>query len=155
MGWLSRRGDFEDNKHRVRIDTYCRFIQWSNMCFWKAKAGRKWFIIFLIHVFLFQVQWWMTCICTQNIHVHCMLWYGDKLFIGYLIFVTEGEFLKLFHHFKGLGIKANATTYALLIDAHLIARDQKSALFVVHDMVIFFSSWKIWWLINHLVTWFT
>lgn len=35
-GWLSCRGDFQGNKHRVRIDTYYRFIQWSYMCFWKS-----------------------------------------------------------------------------------------------------------------------
>lgn len=48
------------------------------------------------------------------------------------------EAVKVFEHFVGLGLKPNGTTYALLIDAHLIKRDTKSALSVVDDMVIFF-----------------
>lgn len=45
------------------------------------------------------------------------------------------EAVKVFEHFVGLGVKANATTYSLLIDAHLIKRDLKAALFVMDEMV--------------------
>ncbi|XP_074351904.1 pentatricopeptide repeat-containing protein At1g26460, mitochondrial-like [Apium graveolens] len=41
-----------------------------------------------------------------------------------------------FNQLKGLGIKANSTTYVLLIDAHLSAGDHKSALSVIEDMVL-------------------
>lgn len=46
------------------------------------------------------------------------------------------EAVKVFEHFVGLGVKANATTYSLLIDAHLIMRDPKAALSVMDEMVI-------------------
>ncbi|KAH7652373.1 Tetratricopeptide-like helical domain-containing protein [Dioscorea alata] len=45
------------------------------------------------------------------------------------------EASKVFEHLVGLGVKPNATTFALLVDAHLINRDQKAALSVIDDMV--------------------
>ncbi|KAK6133632.1 hypothetical protein DH2020_032542 [Rehmannia glutinosa] len=44
------------------------------------------------------------------------------------------EAVKVFEHFVGLGVKPNATTYSLLIDAHLIKRDPKAALSVLDEM---------------------
>lgn len=41
MGCWSCFPDFWGNKHYVRIDTWYQFIQWSNMCLWKAKTGKK------------------------------------------------------------------------------------------------------------------
>ncbi|XP_042021939.1 pentatricopeptide repeat-containing protein At1g26460, mitochondrial-like [Salvia splendens] len=46
------------------------------------------------------------------------------------------EAVKVFEHFVGKGLKPNATTYSLLIDAHLVKRDPKAALSVVDEMVI-------------------
>ncbi|KAK6116425.1 hypothetical protein DH2020_049887 [Rehmannia glutinosa] len=45
------------------------------------------------------------------------------------------EAVKVFEHFVGLGVKPNATTYSLLIDAHLIKRDPKAALSVLDEMI--------------------
>ncbi|KAK4399845.1 Pentatricopeptide repeat-containing protein, mitochondrial [Sesamum angolense] len=45
------------------------------------------------------------------------------------------EAVKVFEHFVALGVKPNATTYSLLIDAHLIKRDPKAALSVIDEMV--------------------
>ncbi|XP_039146336.1 pentatricopeptide repeat-containing protein At1g26460, mitochondrial-like isoform X2 [Dioscorea cayenensis subsp. rotundata] len=45
------------------------------------------------------------------------------------------EASKVFEHLVSLGVKPNATTFALLVDAHLINRDQKAALSVIDDMV--------------------
>lgn len=42
---------------------------------------------------------------------------------------------KVYEHFTGLGVKPNATTYSLLVDAHLIKRDLKTALSLVDEMV--------------------
>ncbi|KAL1806278.1 hypothetical protein ACET3Z_029346 [Daucus carota] len=46
------------------------------------------------------------------------------------------EALELFEQLKSLGIKPNAMTYALLVDAHLVAKDPKSALSIIDEMVI-------------------
>ncbi|KAJ0973889.1 hypothetical protein J5N97_015854 [Dioscorea zingiberensis] len=45
------------------------------------------------------------------------------------------EASKVFEHLVSLGVKPNATTYTLLVDAHLVNRDQKAALSVVDEMV--------------------
>lgn len=55
------------------------------------------------------------------------------------------EASKVFEHLTSLGLKPNAKSYSVLVDAHLINRDVKSALSVVDDMVIalsFFLEWK-------------
>ncbi|XP_057810756.1 pentatricopeptide repeat-containing protein At1g26460, mitochondrial [Salvia miltiorrhiza] len=46
------------------------------------------------------------------------------------------EAVKVFEHFVGQGVKPNATTYSLLVDAHLVKRDPKAALSIVDEMVI-------------------
>lgn len=45
------------------------------------------------------------------------------------------EATKVYQHFVGLGVKANATTYSLLVDSHLVKRDTKAAISVIQDMV--------------------
>ncbi|KAF3431992.1 hypothetical protein FNV43_RR26729 [Rhamnella rubrinervis] len=45
------------------------------------------------------------------------------------------EASRVFEHLLSLGVKPNATSYSLLVDAHLINRDQKSALSVIDSMV--------------------
>ncbi|KAJ0973962.1 hypothetical protein J5N97_015927 [Dioscorea zingiberensis] len=45
------------------------------------------------------------------------------------------EASKVFEHLVSLGVKPNATTYTLLVDAHLVNRDQKAAVSVVDEMV--------------------
>ncbi|CAL9072063.1 unnamed protein product [Musa textilis] len=45
------------------------------------------------------------------------------------------EACKVFEHLLSLGVKPNAMTYSLLVDAHLINRDQKAALSVIDAMV--------------------
>ncbi|KAL2349167.1 hypothetical protein Fmac_003167 [Flemingia macrophylla] len=44
------------------------------------------------------------------------------------------EASKVFEHLVSLGLKPNAKSYSLLVDAHLINRDVKSALAVIDDM---------------------
>ncbi|KAJ3673109.1 hypothetical protein LUZ60_006483 [Juncus effusus] len=45
------------------------------------------------------------------------------------------EACNVFEHLVSIGVKPNATTYSQLVDAHLINRDQNSALNVINDMV--------------------
>ncbi|KAL4574323.1 hypothetical protein LXL04_021152 [Taraxacum kok-saghyz] len=45
------------------------------------------------------------------------------------------EAVRVFEHLVSLGVKPNAKTYALLIDAHLIKRDLNAAISTVNDMV--------------------
>lgn len=45
------------------------------------------------------------------------------------------EASRVFEHLVSLGLKPNATSYSLLVDAHLINRDQKAALSVIDEMV--------------------
>lgn len=45
------------------------------------------------------------------------------------------EASKVFEHLLSLGVKPNATTYSLLVDTHLVNRDQKAALSVIDAMV--------------------
>ncbi|THU44495.1 hypothetical protein C4D60_Mb02t07980 [Musa balbisiana] len=52
---------------------------------------------------------------------------------GKLRMTTEA--CKMFEHLVRLGVKPNAATYSLLVDAHLVIRDSKAALLVIDDMV--------------------
>ncbi|PNY07994.1 pentatricopeptide repeat-containing protein mitochondrial-like [Trifolium pratense] len=45
------------------------------------------------------------------------------------------EASKVFEHLVSLGVKPNAKSYSVLVDAHLINRDVKSALAVIDDMI--------------------
>lgn len=45
------------------------------------------------------------------------------------------EASRVFEHLLGLGVKPNAMSYSLLVDAHLINRDPKAALSAIDDMV--------------------
>lgn len=45
------------------------------------------------------------------------------------------EAARVFEHMVSLGIKPNSTSYALLVDAHIINRDVKTALSVIDEMV--------------------
>lgn len=45
------------------------------------------------------------------------------------------EASRVFEHLVGLGVKPNAMSYSLLVDAHLINRDPKAALSVIDEMV--------------------
>lgn len=45
----------------------------------------------------------------------------------------------MFEHLVSVGVKPNATSYSLLVDAHLINRDPKAALSVIEKMVRSFS----------------
>ncbi|XP_072977545.1 pentatricopeptide repeat-containing protein At1g26460, mitochondrial [Typha angustifolia] len=45
------------------------------------------------------------------------------------------EASNVFEHLVSIGVKPNATTYSLLVDAHLVNRDAKAALAVVDEMV--------------------
>lgn len=53
-----------------------------------------------------------------------------------IIFWQREEAVKVFEHFRSVGVKPNAVTYSLLVDAHLIARDPKSAIYIINEMVI-------------------
>ncbi|KAK1679061.1 hypothetical protein QYE76_039909 [Lolium multiflorum] len=45
------------------------------------------------------------------------------------------EAVNVFQHLTSLDVKPNATTYSLLVDAHLVNRDPKAALAVIDEMV--------------------
>ncbi|KAJ0763573.1 putative pentatricopeptide repeat-containing protein [Helianthus annuus] len=45
------------------------------------------------------------------------------------------EAVKVFEHLVSLGVKPNAKSYALLVDAHLIKRDLQATLSTINDMV--------------------
>ncbi|OVA00786.1 Pentatricopeptide repeat [Macleaya cordata] len=46
------------------------------------------------------------------------------------------EASRVFEHLTGLDVKPNATSYEMLVNAHLINRDPKAALSVIDDMII-------------------
>lgn len=55
--------------------------------------------------------------------------------ISLIILWQTHEATRVFEHLVSLGLKSNAKSYSLLVDAHLINRDVKSALAVIDDMV--------------------
>ncbi|CAH9079177.1 unnamed protein product [Cuscuta epithymum] len=66
---------------------------------------------------------------TPNIHSY------NALIHAFGKLGKSDEATKVYAHLMGLGVKPNATTYSLLVDAHLIKRDLKAALSVVDEMV--------------------
>ncbi|XP_047321618.1 pentatricopeptide repeat-containing protein At1g26460, mitochondrial [Impatiens glandulifera] len=66
---------------------------------------------------------------TPDIHSYNALMYA----FGKLRKTEEAS--KVFDHLTSLGVKRNAKTYSLLVDAHLINRDIASALSIVDEMV--------------------
>lgn len=66
---------------------------------------------------------------TPDIHSYNGLMYA----FGKLKKTHEAS--KVFEHLVSLGVKPNAKSYSLLVDAHLINRDVKSALAVIDDMI--------------------
>ncbi|KAL0408740.1 UNVERIFIED_CONTAM: Pentatricopeptide repeat-containing protein, mitochondrial [Sesamum radiatum] len=66
---------------------------------------------------------------TPNIHSY------NALICAFGKLSKRDEAVKVFEHFVALGVKPNATTYSLLIDAHLIKRDPKAALSMIDEMV--------------------
>ncbi|KAL0372506.1 UNVERIFIED_CONTAM: Pentatricopeptide repeat-containing protein, mitochondrial [Sesamum calycinum] len=61
---------------------------------------------------------------------------GDVPYKSVAALNCRDEAVKVFEHFVALGVKPNATTYSLLIDAHLIKRDPKAALSVIDEMTV-------------------
>lgn len=66
---------------------------------------------------------------TPNIHSY------NALIHAFGKLGKRDEATKVYDHLTGLGLKPNATTYSLLVDAHLIKRDPKAAISVIDDMV--------------------
>ncbi|KAJ8774534.1 hypothetical protein K2173_016980 [Erythroxylum novogranatense] len=66
---------------------------------------------------------------TPDIHSYNALMYA----FGRLKKTAETS--EVFEHLISLGIKPNAMSYSLLVDAHIINRDAKSALSVINEMV--------------------
>ncbi|XP_045813467.1 pentatricopeptide repeat-containing protein At1g26460, mitochondrial [Trifolium pratense] len=66
---------------------------------------------------------------TPDIHSYNGLMYA----FGKLKKTHEAS--KVFEHLVSLGVKPNAKSYSVLVDAHLINRDVKSALAVIDDMI--------------------
>ncbi|KAK4598781.1 hypothetical protein RGQ29_016009 [Quercus rubra] len=66
---------------------------------------------------------------TPNIHSYNALMFA----FGRLKKTFEAS--RVFEHLVGLGVKPNAMSYSLLVDAHLINRDPKAALSVIDEMV--------------------
>ncbi|GMJ13435.1 hypothetical protein like AT1G26460 [Hibiscus trionum] len=67
---------------------------------------------------------------TPDIHSYNALIYA----FGKLKKTFEAS--RVFEHMVSLGVKPNAKSYLLLVDAHLINRDQKAALSAIDEMVI-------------------
>ncbi|XP_030514726.1 pentatricopeptide repeat-containing protein At1g26460, mitochondrial [Rhodamnia argentea] len=67
---------------------------------------------------------------TPDIHSYNALLYA----FGKLKKTFEAS--RVFEHLVSVGVKPNATSYGLLVDAHLINRDPKAALSVIDEMVI-------------------
>ncbi|KAK8627733.1 hypothetical protein V6N13_135335 [Hibiscus sabdariffa] len=67
---------------------------------------------------------------TPDIHSYNALIYA----FGKLKKTFEAS--RVFEHMVSLGVKPNAKSYSLLVDAHLINRDQKAALSAIDEMVI-------------------
>jgi len=68
----------------------------------------------------------------------------ENSLISLIILWQTHEASKVFEHLVSLGLKPNAKSYSLIIEAHLINRDVKSALAVIDDMVstLFFFFFK-------------
>lgn len=66
---------------------------------------------------------------TPNIHSYNALMYA----FGKLKKTFEAS--RVFDHLMSLGVKPNAMSYSLLVDAHLINRDPKAAVSVIDEMV--------------------
>ncbi|XP_021910183.1 pentatricopeptide repeat-containing protein At1g26460, mitochondrial, partial [Carica papaya] len=66
---------------------------------------------------------------TPDIHSYNALMYA----FGKLKKTFEAS--RVFEHLVSVGVKPNATSYSLLVDAHLINRDPKAALSVIEKMV--------------------
>lgn len=66
---------------------------------------------------------------TPDIHSYNALMYA----FGKLKKTFEAS--RVFEHLTSLGIKPNAMSFSLLVDAHLINRDQKAALSVIEEMI--------------------
>lgn len=52
------------------------------------------------------------------------------------------EASRVFEHLVSLGVKPNAMSYSLLVDAHLTNRDQKAAISVIDEMVSSFFAYE-------------
>ncbi|XP_042498555.1 pentatricopeptide repeat-containing protein At1g26460, mitochondrial-like [Macadamia integrifolia] len=66
---------------------------------------------------------------TPNIHSY------NALMCAFGKLKKTFEALRVFEHLTSLGLKPNAMSYSLLVDAHLINRDQKAAIAVIDEMV--------------------
>lgn len=67
---------------------------------------------------------------TPNIHSY------NALLCAFGKLQKRDEAVKVFEHSVSLGVKPNAKSYALLVDAHLIKRDIKAALSTINEMVV-------------------
>lgn len=64
-----------------------------------------------------------------NIHSY------NALMCAFVKLNKTSEASSVFDHLISKGVKPNSTTYSLLVNAHLIKRDQKAALCVINEMV--------------------
>ena len=55
--------------------------------------------------------------------------------INFSLLWQTHEATKVFEHLVSLGVKPNAMSYSLLVDAHLMNRNVKDAITVIDDMV--------------------
>lgn len=65
----------------------------------------------------------------------CQIQTMKNVLVTLIILLQTHEASRVFEHLMSLGLKPNAKSYSLLVDAHLINRDVKSALAVIDDMV--------------------
>lgn len=77
---------------------------------------------YFVHILIFS--WFSFCVC-QFLLVYEVIFFQWQ--------TTEA--CNVFEHLVSIGVKPNSTTYSLIVDAHLINRDPKSALKVIDEMV--------------------
>lgn len=68
------------------------------------------------------------------LHIFCLM--VLCMLMQFLFLLQRDEAAKVYEHFVGLGVKPNAMTFSLLVDAQLIKRDLKGAISVVDEMVL-------------------
>ncbi|KAF8034601.1 hypothetical protein BT93_C0799 [Corymbia citriodora subsp. variegata] len=59
--------------------------------------------------------------------------------IGFETLDSTFEASRVFEHLVSMGVKTNATSFTLLVDAHLINQELKAALSVIDEMILIFS----------------
>lgn len=75
--------------------------------------------------------------CVRFAHKHKPRNASTSYMFNFIVLLMQtSEASSVFEHMISKGVKPNATTYSVLVDAHLVERDPKAALSVIDQMVI-------------------